>query len=117
MQSALPEPSATLLGYVNDRDVAALGTRLLPHARAFAADPSLSPEHAPAPRSPVYLLHGTDDSVIPAIESERLARWLEPHTRVRLLLTPLISHAEVDRKAEAADVWRLVRFWAAPLDT
>jgi dienelactone hydrolase len=117
MQSALPEPSATFLGYVNDRDVAALGPRLLPHARAFAAHPSLSPEHAPAPRSPVYLLHGTDDSVIPAIESELLARALAPHTRVRLLLTPLISHAEVDRQAEAADVWRLVRFWAALLDT
>ncbi|HEX8819394.1 MAG TPA: hypothetical protein VF794_05680 [Archangium sp.] len=117
MQSALPEPAATFLRYVNDRDVAALGPLLLPHARAFAQDASLSPERSPAPRSPVHLLHGTDDSVIPAIESVMLARWLEPHTEVRLLLTPLISHAEVDRKAGAAEVWRLVRFWAAPLDT
>jgi hypothetical protein len=28
-----------------------------------------------------------------------------------LLVTPLITHAEVDRGATASDVWNLVRFW------
>jgi dienelactone hydrolase len=116
MQSEMPEPAATLLKHVNERDVAALGPLLLPYTRAFASDPSLSPEHSPAPPSPVFLLHGTDDNVIPAIESELLARWLEPRTEVHLLLTPLVSHAEFDRREELAEVWRLVAFWARLLD-
>ncbi|WP_395834821.1 hypothetical protein [Archangium violaceum] len=116
MQSEMPEPAATFMKYVNERDVSALGARLLPYTRAFADDPSLSPERSPAPRTPVYLLHGTDDTVIPAIESVLLARWLEPQTRVRLLLTPLITHAEFDRKKRPEDVWRLVAFWSALLD-
>lgn len=116
MQSEMPEPAATFMQYVNERDVAALGPLLLPHAMVFASDPALSPERSPAPSSPVYLLHGTDDSVIPAIESVLLARWLAPRTEVRLLLSPLISHAELDRRKDLADVWWLVSFWARLLD-
>jgi dienelactone hydrolase len=116
LQALMPEPAATLMGDVNDRDVAALGPLLLPHVRAFAGDASLSPERSPAPRSPVYLLHGTGDTVIPALESVLLARWLAPRTEVHPLSTPLITHAEVDRVAELGDVWRLVAFWSAVLD-
>ncbi len=117
MQASLPEPAATLLGHVNARDVKALGALLLPQVQGFAADPALSPERSPAPASPVYLLHGSEDTVIPAIESTLLARQLAPHTEVHLLLTPLVSHAEVDREARASDVWRLVGFWARLLGT
>lgn len=117
MQSEMPEPAATLMKYVNERDVASLGPLLLPHTGAFASDPSLSPERSPAPPTPVFLLHGTDDTVIPAVESVLLARWLEPRTRVRLLLTPLLTHAELDRKARPSEVWRLAAFWSAMLDT
>jgi dienelactone hydrolase len=115
MQSRLPEPAATFLRHVNDRDVAALGALLLPHVKDFASGPSLSPEHSPAPRAPVYLLHGTEDTVIPAVESTLLARSLTPQARVHLLLSPLITHAEVDRDTGLADVWRLVTFWSALL--
>ncbi|HYO71126.1 MAG TPA: hypothetical protein VEU33_34100, partial [Archangium sp.] len=101
---------------VNERDVAALGALLLPHARVYASDPALSPEHSPATSAPVYLLHGTEDSVIPAIESVQLARWLEPRTEVRLLRSPLISHAELEGLKDVDDVWRLVAFWARLLD-
>jgi len=116
LQRQLPEPAATLMGYVNTRDVAALGPVLLPHVKAFAADPAVSPERAPPPRSPVYLLHGADDTVIPAIEASLLAEALRPHTRVHLLPTPLITHAEFDRSARAAEVWKLVSFWADLID-
>jgi hypothetical protein len=34
---------------------------------------------------------------------------------VHQLATPLITHAEVDRSATAAAMWRLVRFWAGLL--
>ncbi|WP_257451751.1 dienelactone hydrolase family protein [Archangium lipolyticum] len=116
MQSLLPEPAATLMRHVNDRDVAALGSLLLPHVKDFAADPALSPERSPAPRTPVFLLHGTDDTVIPAVESTLLAHWLAPRTRVRLLLSPLLSHAALDRQTDLTEVWRLSAFWSALLD-
>jgi pimeloyl-ACP methyl ester carboxylesterase len=104
------------MGYVNTRDVAALGPVLLPHVKAFAAAPSVSPERAPPPRSPVYLLHGADDTVIPAIEASLLAEALRPHTQVHLLPTPLITHAEFDRSARVTEVWKLVSFWADLID-
>ncbi len=116
MQTRLPEQAARLLGYVNTRDVAALGALLLPYVKAFAADPSLSPERSPSPTAPVYLLHGADDTVIPALEPSLLAEALRPHTEVHHLATPLITHAEVDRGASASDVRRLVTFWADLLE-
>jgi dienelactone hydrolase len=111
LQQTLPEPAATLMNYVNTRDVQALGARLLPHLDAFANDPALSPEIAPALTAPVFLIHGGDDNVVPAFESVRLARALDGRVPVQLLVTPLITHAEVDRGAGAQDVWNLVRFW------
>ncbi|MFP2908535.1 hypothetical protein ACLESD_26470 [Pyxidicoccus sp. 3LFB2] len=116
LQSELPGPASALMGHVNARNVAALGPLLLPYVKAFAADPALSPARSPAPGSPVYLLHGEGDTVIPALESALLADTLRPHTEVHQLATPLISHAEVDRQAGAADVWRLVGFWSDLLD-
>ena len=114
---ALPEPSRLLMAYVNERDVASLGPILSPHAAAMGGDPALSAEKAPAPLAPVYLLHGTDDNVIPAVESVLLAESLQGRGgRVRQLGTALITHAEVDRSAAAAAIWDLVSFWANLLD-
>ena len=60
----------------------------------------------------MFLLHGTDDNVIPAVESELLANDLRAHgVPVRRLATPLVTHAEVDRTATASAVWELVSFW------
>jgi predicted esterase len=77
----------------------------------------LSPDRATtAPAAPIYLLHGREDTVIPAVESVMLGEYLRARrTPVRLLLTPLITHAEVDHAAAASDVWDLVRFWAEVL--
>jgi dienelactone hydrolase len=111
MQRALPEPAATLMGYVNNRDVKPLGEALLPHIAIFEKDASLSPEFAPGITASVFLIHGADDNVVPAMESAYLADKLKGQVPVHLLITPLITHAEVDRGAGATDVWRLVRFW------
>jgi dienelactone hydrolase len=111
MQKALPEPAATLMGYVNDRAVKPLGEALLPHIAIFEKDASLSPEIAPGITAPVFLIHGADDNVVPAMESAYLADKLKGQVPVHLLITPLITHAEVDRGAGPSDVWRLVRFW------
>jgi dienelactone hydrolase len=117
MAERLPEPARTLMGYVNDRDVAQLGPLLLPHTTDLGGHPALSPSKADTPTFPVYLLHGTDDNVIPAVESELLAETLRSAgADVTQLATPLITHAEVDREPGAGAVWELVRFWAKLLD-
>ncbi|MBM7112165.1 dienelactone hydrolase family protein [Archangium primigenium] len=112
----LPEPAGTLLGHVNARDVAALGPVLAPHVKDFAGARALSPEGAAPPTHRVFLLHGAEDTVVPALEAERLARALEPRTRVWLLRSPLIGHAELGAVADPWEVLRLAAFWAAVLD-
>lgn len=117
LEAQLAEPSRSYMDYVNHRDVARLGPLLLPHLGALAGDPSLSPDRSPPPHSAVYLLHGTDDNVVPAIESTLLAGTLRARgVAVHLLLTPLITHAEVDRSSTAGAVWGLIHFWADVLD-
>jgi dienelactone hydrolase len=112
----LPEPAATLMRQVNARDVKGLGASLLPVLETITYPDSLSARHSPPPRAPVFLLHGADDTVIPSVESLLLAKHLERATRVRTLLSGLITHAEVDRAAAAGEVIRLVGFWAEMLD-
>ena len=111
LTAKLPEPSRTLMRYVNDRDVVHLGRRLLPFTDAYVGDPALSPSKSPMPSAPVFLLHGSDDNVIPSVESEYLANDLRGQTPVRLLLSGLISHAEADRPMHTNDVLQLAGFW------
>ncbi|HEY8536945.1 MAG TPA: hypothetical protein VIL25_10865, partial [Vicinamibacterales bacterium] len=109
----LPEPSATLLRLVNERNTAELGRRLLPVLDDVTFPPGLSPEQSPPPPSPVYLLHGLDDTVIPAVETRLLEAYLRARdVEVRALLSALITHAELDRPPSFGDAWRLVSFWA-----
>ena len=95
----LPEPAATLLSLVNDRDVVRLGPLLLPEIASLSSSPSLSPERVEPPAAPVFLLHGTDDNVVPAAESTLLGKHLEQRgsRAARVLLSPLITHAEIER--------------------
>ena len=109
--ASLPEPARTFMTWVNTRDVAHLGPALLPHVEAMGDDPSLSPERSAPPHVPVYLLHGADDNVIPAVESALLAADLRRRgARVVQLTTSLITHAEVDRPPTVSEIWHLVRF-------
>jgi dienelactone hydrolase len=113
---SLPEPSRTVMHYVNTRNVAALGALLAPSAERFAASAALSPERMPAPATPVHLLHGALDSVIPAAETLMLARSLRARgTPVQALLTRLITHAEASVDVPAGETWAVVRFWAGML--
>jgi hypothetical protein len=111
----LPEPAATMMRYVNDRNVRELGARLLPIVDGLADHPAmqaLSPERAPdPPLAPVYLLHGADDNVIPSIETVLLGEYLRDRAAVVGLLSGLITHAEVNRPPTLAEVWRLASFW------
>jgi hypothetical protein len=111
MAKRMPAPSATLMRYVNDRDVAHLGTRLLPYLGSYGGDPALSPSRSPKPSAPVFLLHGPDDNLIPPVESEYLAEALRGGAPVRFLLGSLIFRAEAERSVNVADVMRLASFW------
>ena len=116
LAATLDEPSRTYMQYVNARDVARLGPVLLPHVSHLGGEPALSPARSPLPKGPVYLLHGTDDNVVPAIESTLLGRDLDARgIRTHVLLTPLITHAEVDRGSTMTAIWRLIDFWSSVL--
>ena len=93
------------------RDVVHLGARLLPLIGSSAAADGLSVSKSPKPTAPVFLLHGLEDNVVPAVESEYMAINLRGHAPVRLLLSGLISHAEADRPMHASDVLQLAGFW------
>ncbi|HXG56814.1 MAG TPA: hypothetical protein VNJ03_15660, partial [Vicinamibacterales bacterium] len=85
----LAEPARTLMAYVNDRDATRLGPVLLPHLGALGGDAALSPDRSAPPAAAVYLIHGMDDNVIPAVESKLLAEaLLDRGARVQLLITP-----------------------------
>jgi dienelactone hydrolase len=117
LAAGLAEPARTYMGYVNARDVVRLGPVLLPFMDELGGDPALSPTRSQLPAAPVYLLHGTEDNVVPAIESTLLGEDLEKRDRkVHVLLTPLITHAEVDRSSTARAAWQLIDFWARLLD-
>lgn len=118
MAKLLPQPAAMYLTYVNDRNVKELGAKVAPYLDRLGADsPAGSPERAPSlPAAPVYLLHGDGDTVIPAAESAILAEYYRAHgVEVHLLLSGLITHAEVDRSAAASETLKLVMFWASVL--
>jgi dienelactone hydrolase len=117
-ESALPEPARQVMSWVNARDVRTIGPKLLPYLEELGGAPALSPERSPATHAPVFLIHGAHDNVTPYTETPQLAAYLreQGNARVTSLLTPLISHANVDAGRPAfRDVWALIRFWSAML--
>jgi len=107
----MPEPSRTLLGFVNTRQVDKLGEALQPILSGLELPAELSPGRSPAPTAPVFLLHGADDSVVPASELVWLAVYLQGKTDVRTFASRLVSHAEVNRGAALSEIWQLSDFW------
>lgn len=109
------EPSATILKHVIDRNVSALGARLAPYLDRLGQDPALSPDRSRAPAAPVYLLHGADDRVIPAIESVRLAEHLHGKATVRHLQSSVLTHVDIASRPGMKDIWEMIAFWKAVL--
>jgi len=87
----------------------------VPFLDRLGQDPALSPDRSAPPSAPVYLLHGADDNVIPAVESELLAGHLKGHTRVRTLVSGFLTHVDVSTRPSAEETWRMVAFWKAAL--
>jgi len=119
MAKVLPEPSKTYLSYVNDRAVKKLGPALVPYLKQLGSDnPAVSPEHITHPPSaPIFLLHGSGDTVIPAAETALFSADLRRKgADVHVLLSELITHAEVNKAATYLDVLKLVHLWAQVLN-
>jgi len=114
MATTMPEPSRTYMNDVNDRAVSKLGPVLVPFLQQLGADdPGLSPQRATPPTAPVFLLHGDEDTVIPPAESVILGETLrQKGANVRVLLSHIITHAELDRAGDSYEAWKLIAFWA-----
>jgi len=113
LSAPLPEPAAGIMRDVNARDSTRLGPMLLPLAEVVGGDPALSSERSPAPRAPVFLMHGTADTVIPQSEAVSLAAHLRRTTSLEVtsLLTPAVSHANPNSQVAFGDVWELLKVW------
>lgn len=112
MADALPEPAQTIMRQVNARDVEALGPRIRTLLPKGGYDPALSADQSPATQARVFLLHGTGDNVVPAIETRFLGRYFEGRTDVRALLSGLITHAELNDESALSEAWNLLDFFA-----
>ena len=63
--------------------------------------------------TPVYLLHGQADNIIPSAETLWMASELPQGTLKAMLISPVLSHLDMDEaKPGVRDQWRLVHFFA-----
>jgi pimeloyl-ACP methyl ester carboxylesterase len=63
--------------------------------------------------TPVYLLHGEGDNIIPAAETLWMASELQPDDLKAMLVSPVLSHLDLNGpKPGAIDQWRLIHFFA-----
>ena len=74
----------------------------------------LSPHsHLHAFTTPVYLLHGEGDNIIPSAETLWMASELPSESLQAMLVSPVISHLDIDAaKPTLLDQWRLIHFFA-----
>lgn len=67
-------------------------------------------------KTPVYLLHGAGDNVIPSAETEWIASELPKSSLKAVLISPVLSHLNLDgAEPSTMDQWRLVHFFARVL--
>jgi pimeloyl-ACP methyl ester carboxylesterase len=113
----LSPPSRTTMEILIARQIGRLRPKLLDAIQTDDAQLSaISPEgKLGALRTPVFLLHGATDDIIPSTET----LWLEkdipkPYLRAALI-TPAFSHVDPDKHAVWIDQLRLVEFLAGVL--
>ena len=59
---------------------------------------------------PVLLLHGSDDPIVPSIETRYLARDVPPAVLRDVLVTDLLRHAELKERPQLGQIYRFARF-------
>lgn len=112
LAKTMREPSATLLRYALDRDIVHLGARLAPSIASAANAPALSPARSPKPAVAAFLLHGTSDNLIPAVETLHLAATLRGTTSTHMLLSNALSGTDITQPIATRDLMALGSFWA-----
>jgi acetyl esterase/lipase len=65
--------------------------------------------------TPVFLLHGEADNIIPSAETLWMASELQSETLQAMLVSPVISHLDVSAQPTLVDRWRLIHFFALVL--
>jgi dienelactone hydrolase len=81
------------------------------HLDAMAA---VSPHgHLAHLTTPVYLLHGEADNIIPSAETQWLASTIPPDALQVALISPILSHIDLNEKGPTpVDQYRLIHFFA-----
>lgn len=86
---------------------------------ANAAAPALaaaSPKgHLKKLEVPVFLVHGEGDPIIPSIETRWLAREVPKARLARVVVTPLLRHAEFPNAPSPGEQWEVVSLMSAIL--
>ena len=72
--------------------------------------------HMAALRAPTYLLHGAGDTVIPASETQWLAKDVPAQWLKTSLVSQALVHVDMGGKVKWHDQWQLVDFMAQVLD-
>ncbi len=85
-------------------------------ARHIADMLALSPaSHLKTFSTPVYLLHGEADNVIPAAESMWMVSELPRKTLRLALISPILSHVDMNKNPTLRDQWHLLHLFALVL--
>jgi dienelactone hydrolase len=111
----LDEHQRTEAHELMDSNSAATKTRLAASDLKHAGEmQELSPhEKLRTMKTPVYLLHGKADNIIPAAETLWMQSELPANTLQAALVSPVLSHVNLDgEKPGARDMWQLVHFFA-----
>lgn len=104
-----PAGKSTLESLLTGNQAALLPALRRQLAQARATMRSVSPHAVLAKvRCPVFLVHGTDDAVVPCSETEWLAQGLGG--RCRVLISPAVGHVEVTPDAPPAEKLKVARF-------
>lgn len=72
--------------------------------------------HVTELRTPVFLLHGAGDTVIPASETLWLAKDLPPASVKAVLVSQAVVHVDMDAKVTWQEQWELVDFMSQVLE-
>jgi len=73
----------------------------------------ISPDsHLKTFTTPVYLLHGQADNIIPSAETLWMASQLPSETLQAVLVSPVLSHIDMEAQPGLWDEWRLIHLFA-----
>ncbi len=110
----LGPPARTLVDALMARRIDLVRSQLLAAIHADAEElAAVSPHgHISGLRVPVYILHGSTDTIIPSAESLWLEKEIPRDDVSAILITPAFSHVDPQNRASAMDELRLVNFIA-----